>query len=258
MAGLIASVAIHVLAVLVSRYLFTYAVPYTPARESSPERRPAAPGMRVYQIEVVTGEAPPIEEPVTRPRPQAAPATAEPSAEGPSEGGGTARVAAPSERLRPRDVGDPRLWAPLPVLVERTVTPAEAAREHLYGRLEALKDSLAMEADAARRATDWTIKGPGGQRWGISSEGIHLGGITLPKPSFGAGREDARERQREWEQIQDQADRARIRDRFNERAQDIRERRDQERQQSKQGQQGSQGQQGQGQRGQQGGGQQGQ
>jgi len=251
-AGIAASVIIHLLAVLTSRYLITFAVPHAPAPQGSSERRPAAPGMRVYQIRPIAGEAPPIEEPATRPRPETAPSTVapQPAAEGPSEGGGAGRVAAPAERLRPRDVGDPRLWAPLPLLVERTVTPAEAAREHLYGRIEALSDSLAMEAEAARRATDWTIKGPGGKRWGISSEGIHLGGITLPAPSLGAGREDARERQREWGEIQDQADRARIRDRFDERAREIRERKDQERQQSKQGQQGQQGQQsGQGQQG---------
>ncbi|HEX7089699.1 MAG TPA: hypothetical protein VF192_06155 [Longimicrobiales bacterium] len=164
---------------------------------------------------------------------------------GPSGDAGASRVAAPAERLRPHDVGDPRLWAPLPLLVERAVTPAEAARENLRSRIEALNDSLAIEADAARRATDWTIKGPGGQRWGISPKGIHLGGITLPVPSLGAGREDARERQREWDEIQDQADRARIRDRFDERAREIRERKDKERQQSKQGQKDQQGRQGQ-------------
>jgi hypothetical protein len=248
-AGLVASVAIHLLAVLASRYLVTFAVPYGPAPQGSSERRPAAPGLRVYQIEPVAGEAAPIEEPVTQTRPETAPTTVapEPGAERPAEGAGAGRVAAPAERLRPRDVGDPRLWAPLPLLVERSVTPAEAARENLYSRIEALNDSLAIEADAARRARDWTIKGPGGQRWGISSQGIHLGGITLPAPSLGAGREDARERQREWDEIQGQADRARIRDRFDERAREIRERKDKERQQSKQGQkeqQGGQGQQG--------------
>jgi len=143
----------------------------------------------------------------------------------------------PAERLRPRDVGDPRLWAPLPWVIADPASPAEEATGHLARRLGVLNDSLAAEADAARRASDWTITDKDGKRWGISPEGIHLGGITLPAPIFGPPMgSDAARRQGEWGEIQGQADRARTRDRFDERARAIRERKDKEREQSKGGQ----------------------
>lgn len=239
-AGLAASLAFHALAVLLSRYLFTTAVPYPEAPAAAPARRTAPPGLRVYDIRAVAEAVAPPEEQVARVRPEVQPRAAPertapeaaPGEAAEAEGETADRVLSPAERLRPRDVGDHRLWAPLPWVVEAPASPAEAATEHLARRLGELNDSLALEADAAARAMDWTLKGKDGKRWGISPAGIHLGDITLPAPSLGP----KPQRVRDWEEAQDQADRARIRDRFNERAKEVRERKDRERQERKQGQ----------------------
>ena len=239
-AGLAASLVLHALAVLVSRYFFTVAVPFQEAAPASSARPTAPPGLRVYDIRAVAEATAPPEEQVARIQPETPPRVPPPSTEpeaapgeaAEAEAGPADRVLSPAERLRPRDIGDHRLWSPLPWVVEAPATPAEAATEHLARRIGELNDSLALEADAARRATDWTIKGKDGRRWGISPEGIHLGGITLPAPSFGP----KSQRERDWEEAQDQADRARIRDRFDQRAKELRERKDRERQERKQGQ----------------------
>ena len=236
-AGLAASLVLHALAVLVSRYVFTVAVPQRQAVPASPTRPMAFPGLRVYDVQAVVEETAPPEEQVAQDRPEepsrVPPTRSEAEAEPgeAAEAGPADRTLSPAERLRPRDIGDPRLWAPLPWVVEAPPTPAEAATEHLARRLGELNDSLALEADAARRAVDWTIKGKDGKRWGISPDGIHLGGITLPAPSFGP----KSQRERDWEESQGQADRARIRDRFDQRAKELRERKDRERQERKQG-----------------------
>ncbi|MGH7475225.1 MAG: hypothetical protein ACRELD_02960, partial [Longimicrobiales bacterium] len=132
-----------------------------------------------------------------------------------------------AERLRPRHA-DERLWAP----VDRLALPPESdearMRERLAGRIGTWNDSIAAEEEAARRALDWTVKGKNGERWGISPAGIHLGTITLPAPVF-AGNAEAAARAREWNEIQGQADHARIRDRFDDRVRAIRERKDAER-----------------------------
>lgn len=127
--------------------------------------------------------------------------------------------AGPAERLRPQD-RDPRLWA----LPDELPPPdvATQARELLYARLRALNDSLVAEGEVARRSTDWTFTDKDGRRWGISPEGIHLGGITLPAPSFApppGRRGEIDRRTREWEEIENQAGRA-ARDRERDRAAD--------------------------------------
>mgnify|MGYP001053951341 CR=1 FL=1 len=242
-AGLMASLALHVLAVLVSRYFFTVAAPYREAGPAPSTRPTTPPGLRVYDIRTVAEAAAPPEEQAARDLPETPSRLSPPDAAteaAPAEATGTAprdRVLSPAERLRPRDIGDRRLWAPLPWVLEAPPSPAEAATEHLARRLGELNDSLALEADAARRAMDWTIKGKDGKRWGISPEGIHLGGITLPAPSLGP----KSQRERDWEEAQEQADRARVRDRFDERAKELRDRKDRERQERKQGQSQSQG-----------------
>lgn len=237
-----ASLVLHALAVLLSRHLFTVAVPYRDAAPPTATRPTAPPGLRVYDIRTVAEPTPPVEEQIAQERQEApsrvSPTTPETEAAPgeAAEAGPADRMLSPAERLRPRDIGDHRLWAPLPWVVEEPASPAEVATEHLARRIGELNDSLAAEADAARRAMDWTFKGKDGKRWGISPEGIHLGGITLPAPSLGP----KSQRERDWEEIQDQADRARIRDRFDQRAKELRERKDRERQERKQGESQSQ------------------
>ena len=165
--------------------------------------------------------------------PAPAPGDAAPAATGPQPGAaGTAGLSA-ADRLRMR-VSDPRLWGAPPISSPLPKTPIDAVRERIAADLDAWNDSIAAEAAASARATDWTVKGEDGKRWGISPEGIHLGGVTLPMPGGGFGppmgrRDEIEERMAIDREIGDQADRARIRDTFKERARAIRERKDRER-----------------------------
>jgi len=251
LAGLAASLLLHLLLLLVSPRFFRIGGP--PARPAAAARLPQAPpGVRIYELvpraPAVPAPSPPpapsaeperarAPGPATPARPGAGPAAGAPAtpAPGPST---PAAPAAPgvAERLAPR-IGDRRLWIlprDLPVLPK---SDEEAARERIYARIEALNDSLRAEAAAALSARDWTIKTADGKRWGISSEGIHLGDITLPLPALAAPmgrREELGDRLREWSEIRGQADRARIRERFDERARAIRERKDRERREGQQ------------------------
>lgn len=87
--------------------------------------------------------------------------------------------------------------------------------DHLQARIEAINDSVAGDAERARRATDWTVKDGQGRRWGLSPDGLHLGGITVPpelvpRPAAtgdNAQIEKEREQQRRREEIQGQEQR---------------------------------------------------
>jgi hypothetical protein len=170
------------------------------------------------------------------------PRPAEPAPVGP---GAAAPAPAPgaSERqggpLQP-GMRDPRLWIPPREVPRREPTQEELHAEYmasLEARLRTWNDSVAGEADRARRATDWTVRDGQGGRWGVSPEGIHLGGVTLPPATFppGGGDPDKRARAEEQERARrdldrQQADqeRRRVRD---ERIRATRERSDRERQQ---------------------------
>ncbi|MFW5947301.1 MAG: hypothetical protein ACOCUW_02305, partial [Gemmatimonadota bacterium] len=95
--------------------------------------------------------------------------------------------------------------------------------------VELLGDSALAEADAALRARDWTVEDADGGRWGISPGQLHLGKLTLPLPIwFPVDPERTFEDQR-WLELDQQFERARILDSFQERVRAIRERRDRER-----------------------------
>ncbi|HLU26064.1 MAG TPA: hypothetical protein VKZ58_10215 [Longimicrobiales bacterium] len=235
--GLGVSLVINIIAIILAgRWLYTERPPAPVGRAPGAADRPLQ-GMRVYQL---AEGAPPLEEEAERPEErQVDPRVTTPPQAGPGAAGGAGgEVEQGPPTVVPRAVDrirtplrDERLWAmpsdrPPPLKSEE-----ELMLERVYGKLGQLNDSLMAEAEARRRATDWTIKGEDGKRWGISPAGLHLGGITVPLPALGlpSSREDARNRLREWGEIQDQADRARVRDRFDERAKAIRERRDRER-----------------------------
>ncbi len=140
--------------------------------------------------------------------------------------GGSARDA-----LRP-GYRDPRLYvAPRPLQTEER-TDLERYMDHVQARIDAVNDSMAASARRESSTADWTITDDSGNRWGVSSEGLHLGGITIPSalvPLPGATgdnqtREGARERERQREEIRRQEeDREREATR-NERIEAIRER----------------------------------
>jgi hypothetical protein len=157
---------------------------------------------------------------------------------GSQPGAASGRAMRAAERLRPQLL-DPRLWAPPSEILGSREGEEARYRARLYSRLEAFNDSVAADAEAKRKGMDWTIKGENGERWGISPEGIHLGKLTLPAPQMSSGGErgaEARRSAADWKEIEQTADRARVRNTFNDRAKAIRTRKDQERSE-KQGEQ---------------------
>lgn len=85
-----------------------------------------------------------------------------------------------ADRLRAGQ-GDPRLWTPIaPELIEPT--PDEVLRMEIVASLAAMADSAATEAEARRRATDWTYTDSEGKKWGAQDGVVYLGGIPLPIP----------------------------------------------------------------------------
>ncbi len=229
--GLAISVLVHVL-------LFAWLYRTYVSTPEIGERQPAAlrpdevgGGMRIVRIEAVPGDVAPLTPlaPAASPRVSVssrAPGVAVPRPGVPTEPQGVGPRRDVLEPLRPK-AGDPRLWVS-PDLLTPAQTPEERMAERIAGRIDAYNDSLAAASEAARRALDWTVKGKNGARWGIAPDGIHLGKITLPAPTFG-GNAEARARNREWSQIQDQASRAEIHDRFKDRVKAIEERKDRER-----------------------------
>jgi len=189
----------------------------SPAEQPAPERVP------------VRRTSP--EETTRQPEP-ARPPTTEVEAEGRTE---RARRS-PAERLRPEYV-EPRLWERPGAPPEPEKSDFERARDRVYARIEALNDSLALESEAARRATDWTFTDKDGKKWGVSPGKIHLGGVTLPLPINLSPPPDkakeAQDRAGKATEIDRQADRARIRGTFDEQVKEIRERKDKERKEVK-------------------------
>ncbi len=137
----------------------------------------------------------------------------------------------PAERLRPR-LGDARLWVPPdPALAE--LTPEERAELMIRGRLQDWNDSVAVAQALARAWLDWTYTDDEGRRWGVSPGTLHLGSFSIPLPfefqAPGYRREDAARQQWIWDDIQRGAATQEVRDTWEERAREIRERRDAER-----------------------------
>jgi hypothetical protein len=115
------------------------------------------------------------------------------------------------------------------------LTPDERVRARVAAQLQQYNDSVAAEEEARARALDWSVKTEDGGRWGISPQGVHLGSITVPRwliPTPQTSQEKRAEyagRERNWSEIQRQAERMEIRDVFDERVRAIRERAEQER-----------------------------
>lgn len=189
--GLGISLVLHVVGILL------YSVLLGPGSSGGPldaDRREATrpDGIEVVQVTEVPEddlERPP--EPEERPRPVPAVPTPPPEAtpEGDPEAGARGETEEPADGLGAADRvratrADARLRAPLPEDVVG-LSEEQIAQLELLWALEELNDSAAAIAAAARRATDWTYTDGEGRRWGFSPGKIHLGGITLPMPSFG-------------------------------------------------------------------------
>lgn len=140
-----------------------------------------------------------------------------------------------ADRLAVRVV-DPRLWEPM-ILIPRAPT-LEDVEARIGAAVELLSDSALAEADAAMRARDWTVQGAEGEKWGISPGKLHLGSITLPLPIWFPVDPDALAAEAQWYELDQQLERTRILESFEERVRAIRERRERERAESKKGDNG--------------------
>lgn len=162
------------------------------------------------------------------PAPVAGPETTEPG----DDGGGSL-----ADRLRPRTI-DPRLSGSATYQLPPDASPAAGVRARIAQSIGVYNDSVATEAEARRRALDWTIKTKDGKQWGIGPDGkIHLGDITLPPLvafTQPAGRRDEfRARARDIEEIERMANSEIGRQSFNQRVKAIRARKDKEREEKK-------------------------
>lgn len=237
--GLSLSLLFHLLLALFASRAW---IPIRSDLGGSPESvRPDAisPEMRALRLEIIEGELE-DEEIATPPDPEdeilrRIPLPVEPTAPGVETEGQEAerephdREAAPRRGLQPEMV-DPRLWERVEAPPIPEPSDFEKARARVYARIQMLNDSLAAEGELARRGTDWTFTDKEGRRWGVSPDGLHLGGVTLPLPvRFDPPPDqarEARERASRAGEIEDHADRARVRGTFEEAVRATRKERD--------------------------------
>jgi hypothetical protein len=138
------------------------------------------------------------------------------------------------ERLRYR-MGSVEVWRPREMPRGELMTPEDVVRARVAAELQQFNDSVAAEAAARARATDWTFTDSEGRRWGITPNRIYINGdsVKIPMqiefaPHPMVGREQ-RARIQDWNQIQMQAARVETQEVINERIRLIRERAEQER-----------------------------
>lgn len=223
--GLAISALLHAAALLVvSRWLEPGPAP-TGRRPTALIAEPP-PGMRAVELRMEPG--PTVPEPPDRPDPEE-PVERERvalDAAPPSRDTLPADSRTAADRLAPRIV-DPRLWQPM-ILVPREPTLADV-EARIAAAVELLSDSALAEADAAMRARDWTVEDGKGGRWGISPGKLHLGELTLPLPIWFPVDPEAAAAEAMWYELDQQLERARILESFEDRVRAIRERRERER-----------------------------
>jgi hypothetical protein len=223
------SILVHILLVLLS--------PLFIQTDSPPGGAPAAgsEATRAFGLEMIvaipseTAPEPP-DLPAVETAPTQTPPTAQPPAAArpgpqtpPGQPGAPGADATTPVPVRPRSATealqpgtrDPRLYVPprpLPPPDQRT--EHERYMEHLQARIDAVNDSMGIEANRNRRTADWTITDGSGNTWGLSPSGLHLGGVTIPRellPLPGATGDNQsieadRERQRQRDEIQRQGE----------------------------------------------------
>lgn len=177
--GMVISLMVHaVLILFVSRQLHIGARAYRPL---TPDLRPPE-GLELVEFresapsaEETTVELPPREE---SPPSEWVPDLVGPPVpvRGPDDEPGLTNA----ERLQPRE-GDPRLWKdfedrPLPEYLRDGYVLGEGA---LRARLGVILDSLELTEEQRRRAEEWLI-GEEEEEWGITPDGIMIGGTLIP------------------------------------------------------------------------------
>ncbi len=207
--------------------------------EDPPSPSPdALEGLRLVQVEdpepVATPPRPAAREPAP---PREAPEEDEEEADdegapeeaAEDEAGGDEAEMSNAERLRPKE-GDPRIWREFwDEDRGRYVGGSARIDSAVRAILGEYFDSLRMARDAYEDARDWTV-GEGDERWGVSSEGIHLGDVTIPLPvnellsPAGPRRRELERELRELEAIQRQERLRDARETREERIEEMRER----------------------------------
>jgi len=180
--GLLVSAILHALVAILLSGQF-----YVGSRSFRPVQVPPRPtvGMQVIDVREIDAESaaedviemPPEErEDIRRPEPPIPGGAERSPGGGVDEGLGLTNA----ERLRPRE-GDPRLWQdfgdrPLPEYLTDQFSLAEGM---IRARLGAMLDSLALSEEQRRRAVEWLF-GEGDQQWGVTPDGLVLGGMVIP------------------------------------------------------------------------------
>jgi hypothetical protein len=144
------------------------------------EVRPVAPEEVVTPDEQRLIQLPPEpEEQLPAPEPETAPTGVPvPVAGGREDDEGLGMSNA--EKLQPHE-GDERLWKDfekerMPEYVQSRWARAEGA---IRARLGQMLDSLALTEEQRRKATDW-LTGEGDEEWGVTPDGLVLGGVVIP------------------------------------------------------------------------------
>jgi len=235
--SLLVSLLLHLLFFTLSPVFVIVGVPESDSAAADPE--PRAFGMEMI-VAIPSENAPedpptvlPDERPVPafqRPLPERSPPQSGAASEPPSVAPEPGRRGSASEVLRP-GLRDSRLYVAPRHFPDLEKTEHERYLEHLQARIDAVNDSMNIASARNRQTRDWVITDASGRRWGMSSEGLHLGGVTLPPELVPRPRatgdnqsiEAERERQRRRDEIQRQEESAERRDVRDERTGAIRE-----------------------------------
>jgi hypothetical protein len=202
----VASILLHVLVLLLSPVFIRIG---DPPGDPDAARSTTAGGLRMVDPELIPADpatpAPVPSEALADELTATAPETRAPAPLTPARPGPVGPdPEAPGARDHPLRPGirDSRLWITPREVPEHEPSHEELHAEYMKGleaRIRAWNDSIAGDAERARRATDWTVRDRDGRRWGVSPDGIHLGDITLPPMTFPPGGGDP-DRRRQWEE----------------------------------------------------------
>lgn len=146
-----------------------------PPSEMPEEDEAARPPPRETETEEPQPEQP--ERPLQRP----AEGPPVPAADGEAEADDEDGYLTNAEKLQPKE-GDERLFPEveddeLPEYLAQN--PYAAYEGEIRARLGVILDSLNLSDEQYRRAREW-LTGEDGSEWGVSEEGIHIGGMVIP------------------------------------------------------------------------------
>ncbi len=142
-------------------------------RPISPEQEVAREEQRLIQLPPEPDERAPEPDADSR---SAAPPTPVTGAPGDDDEFGMSNA----EKLQPHE-GDERLWKDfekerMPEYIQSRWARAEGA---IRARLSQMLDSLSLTEEQRRKATDW-LTGESDEEWGVTPDGLVLGGLVIP------------------------------------------------------------------------------